>query len=117
MPEYYKNYLRKADVNFVEVEKINEVGKELDVLYVTRLQRERFADPFEYERMAGSYRVTEETLQLLAPHTKIMHPLPRVDEITPQVDNHKNAIYFEQAHNGIFVRQAILGLVTGAINE
>lgn len=115
MPEYYKSYLKKSNIKYVEYENLNEIGKQLDILYVTRLQRERFGDPQEYEKMSGSYRVTEETLHSLSEHTKIMHPLPRVDEITTQVDNYDNAIYFEQAHNGVFVRQALLGLVTGAI--
>ncbi|OHD74781.1 MAG: aspartate carbamoyltransferase, partial [Spirochaetes bacterium RIFOXYB1_FULL_32_8] len=104
MPSYYKQHLKQSGVPFFEHETLNEIGKKLDILYVTRLQRERFGDPLEYEKMSGSYRVTEDTLLSLANHTKIMHPLPRVDEITPAVDTYENAIYFEQAHNGIFVR-------------
>ncbi len=115
MPSYYKQHLKQSGVQFFEHENLNEIGKKLDILYVTRLQRERFGDPLEYEKMSGSYRVTEDTLLSLDSNTKIMHPLPRVDEITPAVDTYENAIYFEQAHNGIFVRQALLGLVTGAI--
>jgi len=115
MPEHYKNYLNKNNVKIIETSDIKEVGKQLDVLYVTRIQRERFGDPQEYEKMAGSYRITTETLEHLKPTTKIMHPLPRVDEIAPEVDEVENAIYFKQAHNGVPVRQALLGLVTGAI--
>lgn len=115
MPEHYKEHLKESGVKFVETEDINEVGKELDVLYVTRIQKERFGDLQEYERVAGSYKITMQTLKKLDKDTKIMHPLPRVDEIAPEVDETENAIYFEQAHNGIPVRQAILGLVTGAI--
>lgn len=115
MPETYKQYLRQKKINFIETESLEYCGKDLDVLYVTRIQRERFGDPLEYEKVAGSYRLTLDTLSILNKHTKIMHPLPRVDEIDSSLDATPNAIYFEQAHNGIPVRQAILGLVTGAI--
>lgn len=115
MPDYFKKHLIDSGINFIETENIDTIGKKLDVLYVTRLQRERFGDPLEYEKMSGSYRVTMDTLANMAPHTKIMHPLPRVDEIHTDVDETENAIYFEQAHNGIHVRQAVLGLVTGVI--
>lgn len=115
MPEYNKKYLSDLGIHFTEVDSLKEIGKKLDILYVTRLQRERFGDPLEYEKASGSYRVTLETMNMLSPHTKIMHPLPKVDEISQEVDKLPNAVYFEQAHNGIFVRQALLGLVTGVI--
>ena len=85
------------------------------MIYVTRIQKERFGDLQEYERVAGSYKISKATLADLNPNVKIMHPLPRVDEIDPDVDDTPNALYFHQAHNGIPVRQALVSLVTGAI--
>lgn len=115
MPEEYKKYIEKLNIEYIETESIAEIGNKLDILYVTRIQRERFGDLQEYEKVAGCYKITPDTLNFLHKDTKIMHPLPRFDEIDPEVDKFKNAIYFEQAHNGIPVRQAILGLVMGVI--
>jgi len=88
----------------------------LDVLYVTRIQKERFGDPQEYKNVAHSYRIDKSTLAALGEQVRVMHPLPRVDEIAEEVDSTPNAIYFTQAHNGVPTRQALLGLVTGGIN-
>jgi len=115
MPNHFKKYLHNVGVNFIETDKLEEVANKLDILYVTRIQKERFGDPEEYEKVAGCYKITLDTLELMNKNTKIMHPLPRVDEIDVEVDKTENALYFEQAHNGIPVRQALLGLVTGAI--
>ncbi|MBP7552190.1 MAG: aspartate carbamoyltransferase [Spirochaetes bacterium] len=115
IPIDFKNHLERSGIKFVEASSIEEVGKDLDVLYVTRIQKERFGDLQEYEKVAGSYKINEETMNVLNPKVKIMHPLPRLDEIDPSIDKLENAIYFEQAHNGIPVRQAILGLIMGAI--
>jgi len=78
-------------------------------------RRSVFGDMQEYERVAGCYRVTKKVVNLLGKDLKIMHPLPRVDEIAQEVDELKNALYFQQAHNGIPVRQAVLGLVLGLL--
>jgi len=115
MPDHFKIYLQNKKVKFKEVDSLSDIGLNLDFLYVTRIQRERFVDPQEYEQVAHSYRITKDTLSILNPNIKIMHPLPRVDEIAYDIDKTENAIYFKQAHNGIPVRQAILGLVTGVI--
>lgn len=88
----------------------------LDVLYVTRIQKERFGDPQEYKNVAHSYRIDKNTIASLGEQIRIMHPLPRVDEIAEEVDETPNAIYFTQAHNGVPTRQALLGLVTGGIS-
>lgn len=87
----------------------------LDVLYVTRIQKERFGDPQEYKNVAHGYRIDKDTIAVLGKQVRIMHPLPRVDEIAEEVDATPNAIYFTQAHNGVPTRQALLGLVTGGI--
>ena len=84
-----------------------------DVVYMTRIQKERFPDPVEYEKVREVYILTKEMLQGI--NCKIMHPLPRVNEISKCVDNTKNAIYFEQAKNGVVMRQALLALLLGAI--
>lgn len=115
MPEQIREELIAAGINFVEVEEPEQAGKNLDVLYVTRIQKERFGDLQEYEDVAHCYRVTSSTVQKLGGSVKIMHPLPRIDEISEDVDSLPNAIYFQQAHNGIPTRQALLGLVTGGL--
>ncbi len=117
MPDYLVDEIKENGSRIREVEEIEEVNEKLDVLYVTRIQKERFGDLLEYEKVAGYYRITEEVVHTLGKEVKIMHPLPRVDEIAPSVDSLKNAIYFMQAHNGIPVRQAVLGLVTGSIHQ
>jgi aspartate carbamoyltransferase len=84
-----------------------------DVLYMTRIQKERFEDVVEYEKLKGSYVLTKETLQKGNRDITIMHPLPRVDEISRDVDDLPNAAYFRQAHNGVYVRMALLAMVMG----
>ena len=115
MPDYLVEEVREMGSETRECESLEDMEEPPDVLYVTRIQKERFGDLQEYERVAGTYRVTPKTVETLGGNIKIMHPLPRVDEIAPEVDRMENAIYFKQAHNGIPVRQAILGLVTGMI--
>ena len=85
------------------------------MLYVTRIQKERFPDPLEYEKFKGIYRIDSLFLQNVKKELKIMHPLPRVDEIDKSVDSTQHAAYFEQAANGIPVRKALLALVLGKI--
>ena len=94
---------------------LSQVIGELDVLYVTRIQKERFPDPTEYERVKGSYRVDLKTLRGAKEDLLIMHPLPRVVEIDPSVDKLPNAAYFRQVRHGLLVRMALLALVLGAV--
>jgi aspartate carbamoyltransferase len=84
-----------------------------DVLYVTRVQKERFADQAEYETVRGAYVITPETLRAAKPRMALMHPLPRVGEITPDVDHDPRAAYFRQMENGLYVRMALLAMVLG----
>jgi len=84
-----------------------------DILYVTRIQRERFPDPSEYNKVAGTYRIDNEMLREAKKDLAVLHPLPRVDEIDPEVDNTPHAKYFEQAFNGIPVRMALLYMILG----
>ena len=90
-----------------------EEALQADVLYMTRIQKERFGDLAEYERLKGSYVLTREILSKGNKDITIMHPLPRVDEISSDVDDLPNAAYFRQAHNGVYVRMALLALVMG----
>ena len=93
--------------------RLDSVLKNLDVLYVTRIQRERFPDREDYENVAGAYQIDLNTLRNVKPSLKILHPLPRVDEINPEVDDTKHAVYFKQAFNGVPVRMAILEALIG----
>jgi len=86
---------------------------ELDVLYVTRIQRERFPDPEDYVRIADAYQINLEGLREAKPHLRILHPLPRVDEIATEVDATDHAVYFQQAANGVPVRMALLESILG----
>lgn len=114
--EMPKEYLEELDENgtpYIEVEQIEKVSGDLDVMYVTRIQKERFPDPLEYERFKGVYRIDKATVEHSKKGIIVMHPLPRVDEISFEVDSLPNAWYFRQAKNGIPVRKALLSLVMG----
>ena len=117
MPRHILKELDDANIRYRTISDLEEAGEcDLDILYVTRIQKERFGDPQEYEKVAGVYRITQDTINMLGKDVRVMHPLPRVDEIAEEVDSMPNAIYFTQAHNGIPTRQALLGLVTGGLN-
>lgn len=103
--------LEEAGASITDHRTLLDILPELDLLYVTRIQRERFPDESEYRAVAGEYGIDLDTLASAADHLRIMHPLPRVDEIDPAVDETDHAIYFEQAHNGIPVRMALLDQV------
>jgi aspartate carbamoyltransferase catalytic subunit len=101
MPDEYKLYLR------------NEVINMADIVYMTRVQRERFSDPMEYEKVKNAYVLHDHMLSDTKPGMKILHPLPRVNEISTDVDSNSKAYYFEQALNGVFTRQAIICSLLG----
>ena len=115
MPKSYLDFLRERGVRFYETPDMMKYCSKLDILYVTRIQQERFPDPLEYEKLKGVYRLDSSLLPHIKRDMKIMHPLPRVDEISPELDKTGHALYFEQAANGIPVRKAILALVLGAV--
>ncbi|HID91412.1 TPA: aspartate carbamoyltransferase, partial [Candidatus Bathyarchaeota archaeon] len=104
----------KGKIDVREALDVHGVLPKVDVLYVTRIQRERFADPLEYERVRGAYRITLDDLKGVRDDLIIMHPLPRVDEIAEEVDSTPYAKYFDQVRNGLLVRMALLSLVLGA---
>jgi len=113
MPKETAKQLEKEGAKARLVESLGDVIADADVLYVTRIQRERFPDPSEYDKVAGSYRIDNDLLREARKDLVIMHPLPRVDEIAPEVDATPNAKYFQQAFNGVPVRMALLDLVMG----
>jgi aspartate carbamoyltransferase catalytic subunit len=110
MPDVIKKDLKKQGASISETANMEDVVGDIDVLYVTRIQKERFPDPAEYQKMAGSYRVTEDILKKVRDNLIIMHPLPRVDEIDPAVDRTKYARYFQQSFYGVPVRMALLAM-------
>ncbi|RJS74247.1 aspartate carbamoyltransferase [Methanophagales archaeon] len=112
MPEEIKMDLKEAGAEVFESLDIKEVIKEVNVLYVTRIQKERFPDPAEYNKVAGTYRINIELIKENE-DVIIMHPLPKVDEIDADVDGTKNAKYFLQAFYGVPVRMAVLSILLG----
>jgi aspartate carbamoyltransferase catalytic subunit len=115
IPDEYLEELDKKGLKYTKTAKLLDVSKKLDVLYVTRIQQERFPDPLEYNKYKGVYKLDKSLLEHIKPDLKIMHPLPRVDEISPELDETSHAVYFEQAGNGIPVRKALLALVLGKV--
>lgn len=102
-------------VKVAEERELDDILSKIDVLYVTRIQKERIPDPEEYEKVKGIYRITMETFRNAKSNMIIMHPLPRVDEIAPEVDMTPNAKYFKQMWYGLVTRMALLALCLGAI--
>ena len=104
-------FLSSKGMEFRKLSNLSEVISDLDVLYTTRVQKERFVDPTEYVKLKGSYRITLDSIKNAKQELIILDPLPRVDEISTDIDNTKFAKYFEQARNGLFVRTALLDLI------
>ncbi|MGD0004468.1 MAG: aspartate carbamoyltransferase [Anaerolineaceae bacterium] len=113
MPEEITQLLRADGIDVVETTDLTEAVVKSDVLYMTRIQRERFTEPVEYDRLKGIYVVDKDLIQKARHGITIMHPLPRVDEIAMEVDDYEGAAYFRQAANGVPIRMAVIALVTG----
>jgi aspartate carbamoyltransferase catalytic subunit len=112
MKEDILNHLRERNIWYVEESELAKVLPEVDVVYQTRIQKERFGDRVEdYEACRGVYVIDQDCLRLMKPDAIVMHPLPRLDEITMDVDKDHRAAYFRQAQNGLYVRMALLSLV------
>ncbi len=107
-PEYVISSLKEKNIPYSEISSLEKAIPELDILYMTRIQRERFSDKDEYERLKDSYVLDLPKLEKAKDELVIMHPLPRVNEISVKVDNDKRACYFEQALNGKFMRMALI---------
>ena len=113
IPQESVKILEKAGVSTNLESNLENAIADADVLYVTRIQKERFPDQSEYEKVAGSYKVDNTVLREAKKSLTIMHPLPRVDEIAPEVDYTENAKYFKQTFNAVPIRMAILSLIIG----
>lgn len=113
MPQEYKNFLDSKGIEYTETTSLEEHLNDCDILYMTRVQQERFTDPMEYERVKDVYTLNASMLGNVKKNMKILHPLPRVTEINQDVDDTPNAYYFKQAENGLYVRMAIISYLLG----
>ncbi|MBI2039559.1 aspartate carbamoyltransferase [Candidatus Microgenomates bacterium] len=114
MPEEFLKILVQRGVEYEQFDKLPD-NLQADFLYQTRVQKERFQDLNEYKKVKDKFILDATFKKFLDRGIKLMHPLPRVNEITPQLDTHPNAIYFAQARNGLYVREALLGLILGRL--
>lgn len=113
LPSVIKKYIKDANLEYHQYTEIEDIMDKVDILYMTRIQRERFADPMEYERVKNSYILKNEMLENSKPNMRVLHPLPRVNEIEEAVDQNPKAYYFQQALNGVYVREALLASILG----
>lgn len=108
LPDYLINDMKKSSVEFVETNDLEKYMSELDILYMTRVQRERFFNEADYLRLKDYYILNKKKLKNAKKNLCIMHPLPRVNEINPDVDDDERAKYFDQAYNGVYIRMALI---------
>jgi aspartate carbamoyltransferase catalytic subunit len=113
MPEEFKLYLENLGLKYYEHLDFTDIISRADIIYMTRVQKERFSDPIEYEKVKNVYVLKNSMLKNTKPNMRILHPLPRVNEIHTDVDTNPKAYYFEQALNGVYTRQAILCSLLG----
>jgi aspartate carbamoyltransferase catalytic subunit len=113
MPEEITSGLRRKGLEVIETEDLFKAVSESSLLYMTRIQKERFGDLSEYERVKGSYIINRAFLDQFKKKITILHPLPRVDEINTDVDDYPGAAYFRQMRNGVFIRMALLAMILG----
>ena len=108
MPQEYKIHLKERGIRYFEHLEFTDIINAADIIYMTRVQKERFSDPIEYEKVKNVYILREKMLRNTRPNVRVLHPLPRVNEIHTDVDSSEKAYYFEQALNGVFAREAII---------
>lgn len=113
IPDEYKLFLDKKGLKYYEHRDFSDIISHADIIYMTRIQRERFSDPMEYEKTKNSYVLKNSMLENTKPNMKVLHPLPRVNEIHTNVDENQKAYYFTQALNGVYTRQAIITHILG----
>lgn len=113
LPSSVKLHIKDKNLEYYQYTDLNDVIDKADILYMTRIQRERFSDPIEYEKVKDSYILKNEMLDNTRDNLKVLHPLPRVNEINEDVDDNLKAYYFQQALNGVYVREALLALILG----
>ncbi len=115
IPDQYKTFCKENGIEYHEYEDMNRILKESDILYMTRVQQERFTDPVEYEKVRNTYSLHNSMLEGTKDNLRILHPLPRLTEIAEDVDNNPKAYYFEQAKNGVYARQAVICSILGLV--
>jgi len=113
MPKEYLIFLEQNKIKYFEYKDFMPIISQADIIYMTRVQKERFSDPIEYEKTKNAYILRNSMLDHTKPGMKILHPLPRVNEISVDVDDNPKAYYFTQALNGLYVRQAIIASILG----
>lgn len=113
LPSYVKRHIKEKNLAYHQYTELQEVIPKVDIIYMTRIQRERFSDPMEYEKVKNAYNLDNSMLDNARENLRILHPLPRVNEIAENVDANPKAYYFQQALNGVYVRQALLSLILG----
>lgn len=113
MPQEYKDFLDAKGIPYHETRDLEGSLNDCDILYMTRVQQERFTDPMEYEKVKNTYNLTASMLGGARENMKILHPLPRITEISQDVDDTKHAYYFKQAENGVYARMAIISYLLG----
>ena len=113
LPSASKMHIKNNNLSYTQYTDLNDVIATADIIYMTRIQQERFSDPLDYEKVKNSYVLNKAMLETCKPNMKILHPLPRVNEISEDVDETPQAFYFKQAENGVYVRQALLAAIAG----
>ncbi len=111
MPRGYKHHLEEKGIRYFEHEEFTDIISEADIIYMTRVQKERFSEPIEYEKVKNVYILNNAMLKNTKPNVRVLHPLPRVNEISTDVDSSEKAYYFNQALNGMYTREAIISHV------
>lgn len=116
LPSAVKLHIKERNLTYHQYTDLQEVISKVDILYMTRIQKERFSDPLDYEKVKMAYVLQNSMLINAKPNLRILHPLPRVNEITTDVDDNPKAYYFTQALNGVFIRQALLAAILGVVD-
>ncbi len=115
VPEYITQYLDDAKIEYTTAERLESVIGDLDILYMTRVQKERFFNEQDYIRLKDSYILDKQKMSLARQKMIVLHPLPRVNEISPEVDDDPRAVYFQQVKYGMYVRMALIAKLTGVL--
>ncbi len=115
LPSSVKIHIKDKNLTYHQYTDLSEVIPKADIIYMTRIQKERFSDPLEYEKVRNAYVLRNQMLEQAKPNLRILHPLPRVNEIAIDVDTNPMAYYFTQALNGVFIRQALLASILGVV--
>jgi aspartate carbamoyltransferase catalytic subunit len=113
LPSYVKRHIKEKNLDYHQYTDLTEVIPHADIIYMTRIQKERFSDPMDYEKVKNAYNLHNKMLSNAKENMRVLHPLPRVNEISEDVDANPKAYYFTQALNGVYVRQALLSSILG----